>query len=153
MSGAVFAAEATPVASMRVRGARDDEPPETSVAPSAPLFVVPSGAGNGLQASIRGHRLELADPESGHGLAPTPDDLRTTAVASSVAWFARRFLRERGLDDYVSVTTWPSADRLDVSVTVSRDSAGAQAMLSSAPERECRPAFSDAQVRFQVTAE
>ena len=68
------------------------------------LFVIPSGRGGGLQASIRGHLLELADPRSGHGLAPTPDDLFIASIASDVAWSARRFLRDHGLPEDVSVS-------------------------------------------------
>ena len=41
-------------------------------ASSNSLFVVPHGRGDGFQAEIRGHLLELADPGSGHALAPTP---------------------------------------------------------------------------------
>lgn len=68
------------------------------------LFVIPSGRGDGFRASIRGHLLELADPSSAHGIAPTPDDLLVASIASDCAWFARRFLRARGLPDYVSVS-------------------------------------------------
>jgi hypothetical protein len=46
------------------------------------LFVIPCGRGDGLQASIRGHILDLADPNSGHALAPTPDDLFVASIAS-----------------------------------------------------------------------
>ena len=87
------------------------------------LFVIPSGRGGGLRASIRGHLLELADPSSGHGLAPTPDDLFIASIASDLAWSARHFLRAHGLADDVSVSAeWTTLDsplRLaDVSMTV-----------------------------------
>jgi putative redox protein len=86
--------------------------PHTSQAASQPkpassyeaLFVVPSGRGGGLRAHIRGHWLELADPSSGHGLAPTPDDLFIASIASHLAWSACHFLRDHGLPDDVSVT-------------------------------------------------
>ena len=53
------------------------------------LFVIPRGRGDGFQASIRGHILDLADPNSGHALAPTPDDLFIASIASGLAWSAQ----------------------------------------------------------------
>jgi putative redox protein len=87
------------------------------------LFVVPRGRGDGFRASIRGHLLELADPNSGHMLAPTPEDLLIASIASDLAWYARRFLRAQGLPDNVSVSAeWrmleSSRNVSDVSVTV-----------------------------------
>jgi len=61
------------------------------------LFVVPSGRGDGFRATKRGHVLELADPDSGHALAPTPDDLLIVSIAANFAWSAQRFLRARRL--------------------------------------------------------
>jgi hypothetical protein len=126
---------------------------DDSIGRATPVFVVPCRGAKTLRASIRGHVLELADPDSGRGLAPTPDDLRVTAIASDVAWFARRFLRDRGLDDYASVTTWPGAEGVDVGVTVCRSSEDARAALSAALEREYPGAFPGGRVRFQVRAE
>jgi putative redox protein len=87
------------------------------------LFVLPSRRGHGFQASIRGHMLELADPSSGHALAPTPDDLLIASIASDFAWSARRFLRAQGLPDDVSVSAeWRTRDShprvADISVTL-----------------------------------
>ena len=103
-----------------------------SASPDA-LFVVPSGRGPGppgLRATIRGHLLELADPDSAHRLAPTPDDLLMASIASDFAWFTRRFLRARGIADYLSVsTTWrahddpPGLGDVDVTVAVSKAAA------------------------------
>lgn len=97
--------------------------------PAAPydvLFVIPSGRGGGLRASIRGHLLELADPSSSHGLAPTPDDLFMASIASDLAWSARHFLRAHGLPDDVSVSAHsrrledpPSLADISMTVTVS----------------------------------
>ena len=90
------------------------------------LFVIPSGRG-GLWASIRGHVLELADPGSVHGLAPTPDDLFVASIASDLAWSARHFLRAHGLPDDVSVSAQsrrledpPSLADIRMTVTVSQ---------------------------------
>jgi hypothetical protein len=104
------------------------------------LFVIPTKRGEGFRASIRGYLLELADPDSGHGLAPTPEDLLTAAVAADVAWFARRFLHERGLDGYVSVTArtserLPGPGALDVTVDVSDPAGSLRATLADALKR------------------
>jgi uncharacterized OsmC-like protein len=87
------------------------------------LFVIPSGRGGGLRASIRGHVLELADPSSSHERAPTPDDLFIASIASDLAWSARHFLRARGLPDDVSVSAHSrrlehSRSLTDISMTV-----------------------------------
>lgn len=120
-----------------------------------PLFVKPS-RGGGFQASIRGHILELADPTV-QNLAPTPDDLHTASVASDFAWFARRFLSDRGFDDYVSVTAWQwkcdgslGVDGVDVTLTVSVGSAPVRAMLTTALERGLAHKFRLGRVRFRV---
>jgi uncharacterized OsmC-like protein len=93
------------------------------------LFVVPGRRGDDFRASIRGHLLELADPNSGHGLAPTPDDLLILSIASDFAWAARRFLRAQGLLGDVTVSaawrTLESPSRLaDIRVTVSVPDSG-----------------------------
>jgi hypothetical protein len=67
------------------------------------LFVVPNGRSDVFYATIRGHEFELADPDSGHALAPTRDDLLVSSIASDLAWSAKRFLRTRRLPDEVSV--------------------------------------------------
>jgi uncharacterized OsmC-like protein len=90
---------------------------------SRTLFVLPDPRSGGFRASIRGHQLVLADPDSRHELAPTPDDLLSTSIASSLAWRARRFLRTRGLDDYVTVTAEArsrqnSGELTDIALTV-----------------------------------
>jgi hypothetical protein len=127
---------------------------------AAPVFVIASPRGDGLRASIGGHLLELADPSAGNGLAPTPDDLLRASIASDVAWFARRFLRDRGHDDYVGVTARPSpnegspdVDCVDVTLTVSKHAAAVRGMLSAALEREVAGRFPTGCVRVQVDAE
>ena len=96
------------------------------------LFVVPTRTAASFQASIRGRMLDLADPGSADWVAPTPDDLFVASIASDFAWLARRFLRSRGLDDYVSVSAaWrtlngrPRLEQLDMSVTVSKSAEAA----------------------------
>ena len=90
------------------------------------LFIIPTRPGNGFVASVRGHMMELADPTD-CVLAPSPDDLLVAAIASDLAWSARRFLRASGLPDDVSVSAeWRTHERLSgpadvkLSVTVSR---------------------------------
>jgi len=71
------------------------------------LFVIPRERGDGFRASIRGHMLDLADPISGHALAPTPNDLFVAAHAAELAWCARRLLDAHGLPGGASVSaTW-----------------------------------------------
>jgi hypothetical protein len=103
------------------------------------LFVIPCGWGAGLQASIRGHLLDLADPNSGHDLAPTPDDLLIASIASDLAWSARRFLGAHGLADYVSVSAqWLTHENLprladvDLTVTVSKRAEALSGTLAAA---------------------
>ena len=103
------------------------------------LFVIPRGRGDGFQASIRGHILDLADPSSGHALAPTPDDLFIASIASDVAWSARGFLRAYGLPDDVSVSAkWrtteghPGLADIDLTVTVSRGAEALSGALAAA---------------------
>ena len=111
---------------------------------SLSTHVVPSGRGQGLKgfrASIRGHLLELADPDSAHGLAPTPEDLLIAPIASDFAWFARQFLRARGIADYLSVSaTWrahddpPGLGDVEVTVAVSKAAAPMTETLAAALE-------------------
>jgi hypothetical protein len=96
--------------------------PQPALASREALFVT-RGQGGGLRASIRGHEIELAEPNPVHRLAPTPDDLFIASIASDLAWSACHFLRAHGLADKVSVSAeWhrmESPPRLaDVSVTV-----------------------------------
>jgi len=103
------------------------------------LFVIQRGRGDGFQATIRGHILDLADPSSGHALAPTPDDLFIVSIASEFGWSARRFLRAYGLPDEVSVSArWrthedlPSLADISLTVTVSRRVEAVSAALAAA---------------------
>ena len=105
------------------------------------LCVSPHERRDGFWASIRGHVLDLADPNSGHELAPTPDDLFVVSIASELAWTARRILRADGLPDDVSVSaSWrtkadpPSVVDIDLTVTVSGDAEAASAALATALE-------------------
>ena len=96
---------------------------------------------DGFWASIRGHILDLADPSSGHALAPTPDDLFIVSIASELAWSARSFLRASALPDDVSVSaTWrtsedpPGLADINLTVTVSRLAETVGAALGAALE-------------------
>ena len=96
--------------------------PEPAPVSRDALFVIP-GRGGGLRASIRGYLLDLAEPSPVHRLAPTPDDLFITSIASDLAWAARHFLRALGLRDDVSVTAhWQMLESLqslaDISVSI-----------------------------------
>lgn len=106
---------------------------------SQALFVIPHERRDGFWASIRGHILDLADPNSGHALAPTPDDLFIASIASELAWSARRFLRAQGVPDYVSISAkWrthedlPSLDDINLTITVSRRAEAVSATLAAA---------------------
>lgn len=103
------------------------------------LFVSPHARRDGFWASIRGHVLDLADPSSGHALAPTPDDLFIVSIASEVAWTARKILRTHGLPDDVSVSAkWqadadpPGLANIDLTVTVSPQAKAAADSLAAA---------------------
>jgi hypothetical protein len=124
------------------------EPPAVSVSRQG-LFVIPNGRGDGFHGSIRGHLLELADP-NGLPLAPTPDDLLVASIASDLAWFVRGFLRARELDDYVSVSAgWPTLETppetadLDFTVTVGETAAQMEAALAAALELRLAARWSD----------
>jgi uncharacterized OsmC-like protein len=131
----------------RTRAMREPKPAASSDA----LFVIPSGRGGGLRASVRGHLLELADPSSGHGFAPTPDDLFIASVASDLAWSARHFLHAHGLPDDVSVSAeWrrvenpPSLADVSVTVTVSETAeALSNALEDALAERVAARSFDD----------
>jgi uncharacterized OsmC-like protein len=117
---------------------------ESRAAPSGALYVSPHERRDGFWASIRGHILDLADPSSGHALAPTPNDLFIVSIASYLAWTARSILRTQGLPDDVSVSaTWrtqeehgdrPSLADINLTVTVSARAKTARAALAAALE-------------------
>jgi hypothetical protein len=91
--------------------------------PLSSLDVVPRFRGDGFQASIRGHILDLADPSSGHRLAPTPEDLLVVSIAAEIAWGARSLLRGSGCSDEVAVSAYwnpqPDVSQLaDIHLTV-----------------------------------
>lgn len=124
------------------------------------LFVIPRGRGDGFRASIRGHLLELADPNSAHGLAPTPDDLLIVSIASDFAWFARGFLRACGIEDYVSVSAgWrtrenaPRLENLEVTVTVAKAAEEMSEALVAAPEDRVAARSLHALLPIRVRAE
>ena len=102
------------------------------------LFIVPTRRGDGFEASIHGHMLELADPAD-HRLAPSPDDLLIASIASDFAWSARRLLRAHGLPDKVTVSaSWrmtndpPSLADITLAVTVSRPAEAMRGALAAA---------------------
>lgn len=104
------------------------------------LSVTPRGRGEGFQANVRGHVLDLVDPGS-YALAPTTDDLFIVSVAAALAWSARAFLRSHGLPDYVSVAAaWqsPADDAspvgVSLTVTVSSDAEAFRDALNAALE-------------------
>src|SRR3954453_18425520 len=119
-----------------------------AAASSNALVVSPHERRDGFWASIRGHVLDLADPNSGHALAPTPDDLFIASIASELAWTARRILRSSGLADGVSVSANgganadpPSVADIDLTVLVPGRAKAANAALTAAVQ-ECLAARS-----------
>jgi len=113
---------------------------ESDARPNTPneLFVISTRRGDGFQASIRGHLLDLADPGAGHQLAPTPDDLFVLSIASDLAWSAREYLRARGLVDEVGVSVeWrahedpPRVRGIKATVTVSKSAETTSAALAA----------------------
>jgi hypothetical protein len=111
-------------------------------ASSQMLYVTRRGRGGGFEARIRGHILDLADPDSGHSLAPTPNDLFIASIASDIAWSARNFLRTFDLPDDVSVSAeWRTREglrspaALDLTITVSRPAQAVGAALGAALEQ------------------
>ena len=113
------------------REARDAAAPHS-------FYILPSGRADGFRANIRGHLLDLADPMSSRFFAPTPDDLFVVAVAADFAWFARSYLRDCGVDDYVAVSAgWDTRDSpmpsesLSVTVTVALAAAELEETLTA----------------------
>jgi uncharacterized OsmC-like protein len=116
----------------------------TATTSSRALFVSPHERRDGFWASIRGHVLDLADPSSGHALAPTPDGLFIVSIASELAWTARTILRAHGLPDEESVSaTWRTEEEhgdrsiladINLTVTVSARAKAARAALAAALE-------------------
>ena len=103
------------------------------------LFVLPHERRDGFWSSINGHVLDLADPDTGHVLAPEPDDLFIVSIASELAWTARRILRECELPDDVWVSAnWrtnadpPTLSDINLTVTVSRRAEAASGALTAA---------------------
>jgi hypothetical protein len=130
-------------------GRPDDQQVPKANSAALALFVGPYRSGDGFRASVRGHILGLADPDSPDRLAPTPRDLVAAALASDVAWFARQFLRDRARDDYVSVSVrtstsegLPSWCSFDVTVDVSEQAAPLGTMLLTALEERFAAAAS-----------
>jgi uncharacterized OsmC-like protein len=101
----------------------DNGDADAAPASSHALFVSPHERRDGFWASIRGHVLDLADPSSGHALAPTPDDLFIVSIAAELAWTARKILRAQGQPDDVSVSArWRTnpdpASLADIDLTI-----------------------------------
>jgi uncharacterized OsmC-like protein len=121
------------------------------------LFVARNARRDSFCAAIRGHFLELADPDAGHTLAPTPDDLLIASIASDFAWSAQRFLRDRRLPDDVSVSgTWrthddsPGLADIDLAVTVSNDAEAANKELATALKKCFAARSLNAPVRIRI---
>ena len=111
------------------------------------LSVVPIGEGLGFRANVRGHVLDLIDPES-YALAPTTDDLFVVSIAAALAWSARSFLRSLGLPEYVSVSAeWratgdsPGPADINLKVTVPKPAEAVSDELSAAFERNLATRF------------
>src|SRR5436305_3340492 len=129
------------IAVERATALSDDRDSHAASTSSHALFVTRHERREGFWASIRGHVLDLADPNTGHALAPTPDDLLIVSIASELAWTARRILRAGGLPDDVSVSaTWrtttdpPSLADINLTVTMSRRAKAVSATLAAAFE-------------------
>ena len=128
-----------PIKDRPLRSVQTTDNRESDVArASHALFIIPARWGDGFTASIHGHMLELADPTD-HRLAPSPDDLLIAAIASDLAWSARRFLRANALPDDVSVSArWqttegpPSLADITLTVTVSARAAAVSGALAAA---------------------
>jgi uncharacterized OsmC-like protein len=114
--------ELEPIKNRPLRSVPTDNGESDAAPTSHALFIIPTRWGNGFQASIHGHVLELADPTD-HRLAPSPDDLLIAAIASDLAWSARRLLRANRLPEDVNVSArWQTTEGLpglaDITVTV-----------------------------------
>jgi uncharacterized OsmC-like protein len=127
--------------------------------PDAALFVIPTRRGDGFRASVRGRMLDLADPDAGDRLAPTPDDLFLLSIASALAWSARAYLRAHELAGEVSVSAeWrthddPRMGGIDATVTVSNGAKTTNASLAAALEDSIAARPLRGLLRFRVCAE
>jgi len=106
---------------------------------SGALFVLPHERRDGFWANIRGHVLDLADPDTGRALAPTPDDLFIVSIASELAWSARRVIRASALPDDVSVSAkWrttadpPTFSDVNLTIAVPGSAEAAREALAAA---------------------
>jgi uncharacterized OsmC-like protein len=127
------------VSNVRATYGAEIDDSQAALTSSRALFVLPHERRDGFWADIRGHVLDLADPDTGHGLAPNPDDLFIVSIASELAWTARRILRGSGLPDDVSVSAnWrtnadpPTLSDINLTVTVSRRAEAASGALAAA---------------------
>ena len=66
--------------------------------PAARLTVVHQG-GDRFRIRVRGHEIDVDQPvgDGGEDTAPTPTELFVAALASCVAFYARRYLARHGL--------------------------------------------------------
>ena len=123
------------------------------------LYVVPRARGDGFRATICGHVLELADPDSDHAFAPTPDDLLIVSIASDFAWSAQRFLRAKRLPHDVSVSAaWRTHEEpahladIEVTVTVSSSAEPVSATMVAALETSFAARSLNAPLRIRIQA-
>jgi uncharacterized OsmC-like protein len=130
------------VSAVRATHGADNGDSRAALTSSRALFVSPHERRDGFWAAIRGHVLDLADPDTAHGLAPTPDDLFIASIASELAWTGRRILRGGGLPDDVSVAaSWrtnadpPTLADINLTVTVSRRAKAVDATLAAAIDK------------------
>jgi hypothetical protein len=123
------------------------------------LFVISTRQREGFRASVRGRMLDLAEPSSGHELAPTLDDLFILSIASDLAWSARGYLRAQGLAGEVSVSpAWrtnedPRMAGIDATVTVSKSAGVPSAALAVALEDSIASRCLHGRLHFRVCSE
>jgi uncharacterized OsmC-like protein len=123
------------------------------------LFVMPTRRGEGFQASVHGRMLDLADPSSDHGFAPTPNDLFILSIASDLAWSARSYLRAHGLAGDVGVSAeWrthedPQMGGIHATVTLSKCEETTTTALAAALEDSIASRASRGLLQFRVCSE
>jgi hypothetical protein len=78
---------------------------------SRDLFVLPHGRREGFWANIRGQVLDLADPDTGYGLAPNPDDLFVASIDAALAAAIDNSLAARSLVEPIARISWDGANR------------------------------------------